>query len=182
MSTSKVKVKSLSRVRLFVTPWTVAYQLLHPWNFPDKSTGVGCHFLLQGIFPTQGSNSGLLHCRQTLYHLSHKGKLLVFNVVFNNQHSWFLTRNLVDEVLQQVKFLLIFWNDFEAYGQRGWKGPQFYQNVLAYHLRANKKLYHAFSLVSGNKVYQFKCLFKSPTIFISILKYSVQKRKLDQLT
>ena len=32
----------------------------------------GCHFLLQGIFPTQGSNSGLLHCRQTLYHLSHR--------------------------------------------------------------------------------------------------------------
>ena len=32
-----------------------------------------CHFLLQGIFPTQGSNPGLLHCRQTLYRLSHKG-------------------------------------------------------------------------------------------------------------
>ena len=32
----------------------------------------GCHFLLQGIFPTQGSNPGLLHCRQTLYHLSHR--------------------------------------------------------------------------------------------------------------
>ena len=36
-----------------------------------QSTGVGCHFLLQGIFPTQGSNLGLLHCRQMLYHLSH---------------------------------------------------------------------------------------------------------------
>ena len=48
-------------------------RLLRPWNFPDKSTGVGCHFLLQGIFPTQGSNPGLLHCRQTLYHLSHQG-------------------------------------------------------------------------------------------------------------
>ena len=34
---------------------------------------MGCHFLLQGIFPTQGSNPGLLHCRQTLYHLSHQG-------------------------------------------------------------------------------------------------------------
>jgi len=32
---------------------------------------VGCHFLLQGIFPTRGSNLGLPHCRQTLYHLSH---------------------------------------------------------------------------------------------------------------
>ena len=73
---TKVKwVKSLSRVRHFVTPWTVAYGLLHPWDFPGKSTGVGCHCLLQGIFLTQGSNSGLPHCRQTLYRLSHQGPI-----------------------------------------------------------------------------------------------------------
>ena len=40
---------------------------------PGKNTGVGCHALLQGIFPTQGSNPGPLHCRQILYHLSHQG-------------------------------------------------------------------------------------------------------------
>ena len=39
-------------------------RLLCPWDFPGKNTGVGCHFLLQGIFLTQGLNSGLLHCRQ----------------------------------------------------------------------------------------------------------------------
>ena len=39
--------------------------------FPGKSTGVGCHFLLQKIFPTQGLNLGLLHCSQMLYHLSY---------------------------------------------------------------------------------------------------------------
>ena len=39
---------------------------------PGTSTGVGCHFLLQGIFPTQGLNPGLLHCRQTLHRLSHQ--------------------------------------------------------------------------------------------------------------
>ena len=48
-------------------------RLLGPWNFPGKRTGVGCHFLLQGIFSTQGSILGLPHCRQTLYHLSHQG-------------------------------------------------------------------------------------------------------------
>ena len=48
-------------------------RVLSPWNFPGKSTGVGCRFLLQGIFPTQGLNLGLLHCRQTHYHLSHQG-------------------------------------------------------------------------------------------------------------
>ena len=41
-------------------------RLLSPWNSPGKNTGVGCHFLLQGFFPTQGSNPGLLHPRQTL--------------------------------------------------------------------------------------------------------------------
>ena len=40
---------------------------------PSKDIGVGCHSLLQGIFPTQGSNLHLLHCRQVLYHLSHQG-------------------------------------------------------------------------------------------------------------
>ena len=39
---------------------------------PDKNTGVGCHALLQGIFPTQGFNPGLPHCKQILYHLSHQ--------------------------------------------------------------------------------------------------------------
>ena len=48
-------------------------RLLCPWDFPGKGTRAGCHFLLQEIFPTQGLNPGLLHCRQTLYHLSHQG-------------------------------------------------------------------------------------------------------------
>ena len=48
-------------------------RLLCPWDFPGKDTGVGCHFLLLVIFPTQGLNLGLLHCRQILYWLSYKG-------------------------------------------------------------------------------------------------------------
>ena len=68
-----ILAKSLSRARLFATPCIVACpKLLHPWDFQDKSTGVGCHFLLQGIFPTQGLNPVLSHCRQMLYHLSHQ--------------------------------------------------------------------------------------------------------------
>ena len=46
--------------------------LYSPWNSPGQNTGVGSLCLLQGIFPTQGSNPGLLHCRQILYQLSHK--------------------------------------------------------------------------------------------------------------
>ena len=59
---------------LFVTPWTVATRLLHPWNIPGKSTGVGCHFFIQGIFLTQGSNPGLPHCRQMLLPSEPPGK------------------------------------------------------------------------------------------------------------
>ena len=59
----KVKVKLLSRVQLFVIPWTVAHQA-------PLSTGFWAGILewvvLQGIFPIQGSNLGLPHCRQTV--------------------------------------------------------------------------------------------------------------------
>ena len=65
-------MKSLSPVRLFATPGTVAHQAPPSWDFPGKNTAEGCHFLLQGIFPTQGLNPGLLHYRQTLYYLSHQ--------------------------------------------------------------------------------------------------------------
>ena len=53
-----------------VTPRSSVARLLCPWDFPGKNTGVVCHFLPQGIFPTQESNLGLLHCRQILYWLS----------------------------------------------------------------------------------------------------------------
>ena len=48
-------------------------RLLHPQNSTGKNTRMGCHALLQGIFPTRGLNSSLQHCRQILYHLSHQG-------------------------------------------------------------------------------------------------------------
>ena len=40
----------------FAIPWAIAPRLLCPWDFLGKNIGVDCHFLLQGIFPTQGSN------------------------------------------------------------------------------------------------------------------------------
>ena len=47
--------------------------LYSPWNSPGQNTGVGSLSLLQGIFPIQGSNPSLSHCRQILHQLSHKG-------------------------------------------------------------------------------------------------------------
>ena len=60
----KWKWKSISRIRLFVT-----HELYNPWDSPGQNTGVGSLSLLQGIFPTQGSNPGLPHCRRILYQL-----------------------------------------------------------------------------------------------------------------
>ena len=47
--------------------------LYTPWTSPGQNIGMGSLSVLQGIFPTQGSNPGLPHCRQILYQLSHKG-------------------------------------------------------------------------------------------------------------
>ena len=62
------KWNSLSCGILFSTPWVYS-----PWNSLGQNTEVGSFSLLQGIFPAQRSNPGLLHCRQILYQLSHKG-------------------------------------------------------------------------------------------------------------
>ena len=55
---------------------------LCPWDSLGKNTGVGCHFLLQGIFPTQGSNLGLLHCRQILYPLCHQEAHMLSKITY----------------------------------------------------------------------------------------------------
>ena len=60
-----------SKVKVKVTQ--LCPTLCSPWNAPGQNTGVGSLSHLQGIFPTQGSNPGLLHCRRLLYQLSHQG-------------------------------------------------------------------------------------------------------------
>ena len=85
---STIKWKLLSLVRLFVTPWTNS-----PWNSPGQNTGVGSLSLLQGIFPTQGSNAGLPHCRWILYQLSHKGSPRILEWAFPFSSGSFWPRN-----------------------------------------------------------------------------------------
>ena len=64
-------------------------RLLCPGNSPGKNTRVGCYSLLQGIFLTQGSNPGLLHCRQIPYHLRHQGSPC--NYLLQYIHSPFIS-------------------------------------------------------------------------------------------
>ena len=63
-----VHAKSLESCLILCNAMTVARQAPCPWDSPGKNTGMGSHALLQGIFPTQGWNLGLLHCMRMLYH------------------------------------------------------------------------------------------------------------------
>ena len=105
-------------VQLFVTPWTVQpYKLLCACDSPGKNTGMGCHFLLQGIFSTQGWNLDLLHCRQTLYCLSHQEKRTARGMLWN-MPSFTVESPPVAPLLKQSKSQHIYsvqdskWSDF----------------------------------------------------------------------
>ena len=69
--------------------WSIG--LYSPWNSPGQNTRVDSRSLLQGIFPTQGSNPGLAHCRPILYQLSHQGSprtLVWVDYFFSSRSSW----------------------------------------------------------------------------------------------
>ena len=65
--------QSESESRSVVSDSLQPHGLYSPWNSPGQNTGVGSLSLLQGLFPTQRLNPGLLHCRRILNQLSHKG-------------------------------------------------------------------------------------------------------------
>ena len=86
-----------SESHLVVSDSLRPHGLYSPWNSPGQNTGVGSLSLLQGIFPTQGLNPGLLRCRQILYQLSHKinslkirhGSLILSSAIYQDDHFVF---------------------------------------------------------------------------------------------
>ena len=70
--------QSLSHVQLFATPELQHARFLCPWGFPGKNTGLGCYFLLQGIFLDQGLNLYLLHWQADSLPLSHQGSPMLY--------------------------------------------------------------------------------------------------------
>ena len=83
------KCESESRSVVWATLWS--HGLYSRWNSPSQNIVVGSLSLLQGIFPTQGSNPGLLHCRWLLYQLSHQGSPRILERVaypFASESSW----------------------------------------------------------------------------------------------
>ena len=85
------KWKLLSCVQLFATPWTVACQFLCAWNLTGQNIGMCSCSLLQGIFPTQGSNPDLPHCRKVFYHPNQQRSPRILKWVaypFSSRSSW----------------------------------------------------------------------------------------------
>ena len=99
-----VVVYSLNHVWLFATPWTVALQVPLSRDFIAKNTGVGCYFLLQGIFPTQRSNPCLIHWQENSLLLSDH---VSWEEVQSHSISWSF---VFDQIFPPRTFFLIFWN------------------------------------------------------------------------
>ena len=93
-----VVVQELSHVQLFVIHRLQPTRLLCPWNFPGKNTGVGCHFLLWGIFLTQGSNLCLLHWQTDCLPLSQQ-RIKYMNVQEKNAFTCCWTLKCYERVL-----------------------------------------------------------------------------------
>ena len=74
------EVKSLNHVQLFATPWSVALQAPPSMEFSRQEYWSGLPFPSPGDLLTQGSNPGLLHCRQMRYHLSHQA-LFIYDII-----------------------------------------------------------------------------------------------------
>ena len=74
------------------------------WILPGRNTRVGGHFLLQGIFLTQGSNPGLLHCRQVLYHLNHREALVYKRMLSGSLLKWLLHQKIPQKQISFQSF------------------------------------------------------------------------------
>ena len=85
-------------------PWTVAHQAHLSMGFPKQGYWVGCHFLLQGIFLTQESNPGLLHCKQILYHLSHQGSYFIYLLIFLYRDHFILYQCILSGIWDSEMF------------------------------------------------------------------------------
>ena len=87
--------------------------LYSPWNSPGQTTGVASLSHLQGIFPTQGSNPGLSHCRRILYQLSHRGivppALLVLQLADGSLWNFSASINYASKYLYLSNCVCFFW-------------------------------------------------------------------------
>ena len=111
----KVKLLVPQSCLTLCSPMDCSTQAPLSMYFSRQEYWSGCHFLLQGIFLTQGSNLGLLHCRQILYHLNHQGSLLMhvalvclFSLLYDMSFCEYTTIYLpFDDLLGCFQFLTL---------------------------------------------------------------------------
>ena len=110
-----------SESRSVVSDFLWPQGLYSPLNSPGQNTGAGSLSLLQGIFPTQGSNSDLLHCRQILYQLSHKRSLRILEwVAYSFSTGSSQPRNRTGVSCIPGGFFTYWTMRFSSYLERGW--------------------------------------------------------------
>ena len=78
----------------------------YPWHFPDRNTGVGCHFLLQGIFLTQGLNLHLLHWQADSLPLSHQRSPIIKVISIYNIKHFFKEKGLHQQLMYKITVFL----------------------------------------------------------------------------
>ena len=109
---------------------------LSSWNSPGQNTGVGILSLLQGIFPTQGSNPGLPHCRQVPYQLSHKGSPRILEWVaylFSSRSFWPKICTRASCITDRF---------FTNWAMRAWCRKSIWQNLTTIHYKNCQKTNH----------------------------------------
>ena len=143
-------------------------RLLCQWDFPGNSPGVDCHFLLQGIFPTQGLNLGLLHCRQTLYHLSHQGSP-VYMLDFGFSKAF---KKLTNSIRSQDKGYL-----WDGGREDDWNRKEIGEMSLGCQESSLLKHRCLFPLCT------FICIFEYTTIFVlcTFVCYSKKNKKIRKI-
>ena len=157
--------------------------LYSPWNSLGQNPGVDSHSLLQGIFPTQGSNPGLPHCRQILYQLSHKESPRILAYPFSKGSSWprnrtrvscivggFFTKWAIREALGSWK---VYFNLFLVLFQNTWCLSKMFINYTSEETWQSTAL-NGFSITARAVPVQRKprCLLKAPLLHCHAKKSS----------
>ena len=139
-------------------------RLLYSWDFPGRDTGVVCHFLLQGIFPNQALNSGLLHCRQILYQLNYQGSPCTYGSSLNPLNS-----SLIQVLVVFVWSSLKFW---QKHFDRSWRCHWYIYSFSKYLLNPTlcHTQYAAIWIRQTHFLPSQSCLRKRPLKHVSMKK------------
>ena len=130
-----------------------------------KNTGVRCHALLQGIFPTQGSNPGIPHCRWILYHLSHQGSPRIAGVgTLSLLHGIFLIQKSKGGLLlcRQILYQLSY---------QGSPYPHYQTIFLIFHFR--RYLFTSHSILLPGPPCSPVCLSHLPTLLSQLQSLAI---------